>query len=158
MRDSEGDVRRNWRAAINSALTEQQGTKDLVAVQLPNGEVAYTERAIYDALLELANERMNTALDLHEELHDQTIQLALGAEPRAKIEEEAITPGKVDDVPEKKEPAGDSQSALEFDAREVEFPTAVDALSKSLLEALAKSDERWDEGVRELKNAFTGKV
>jgi hypothetical protein len=46
MRDSKGDVRSNWRAAINSALTETQGTKDLVAVQLPGGEVAYTERAI----------------------------------------------------------------------------------------------------------------
>ena len=157
MRDSEGDVRRNWRAAINSALTEQQGTKDLVAVQLPNDELAYTERAIYDALLELANERMNIALDLYEELHDQTIQLALGAEPRAKIEEETITPGKVDDVPEKKEPAGDSRSALELDVRELELPTAVDALTQGLLEALAQSDERWDKGVRELVSAFTGK-
>jgi len=157
MRDSKGDVRRNWRSTINHTLADTRGTKDLVAVQLPNGEVAYTERAIYDALLELANERMNTALDLHEELHDQAIQLALGAEPRVKIAEEPITPGKDDDVPEKEEPTGSNQSALEFDARELTFPTAVEALTQGLLDALAESDERWDKSVQELVGAFTGK-
>jgi len=153
MRESTGEVRSNWRSTINRALTDHQGTKDLVAVQLPSGEVAYTERAIYDAMLELANERMNTALDLHEELHEQTIQLALGAEPR----KETITPGKVDDVPGKEEPTGNSRSALELDTRELEFPTAVEALTQGLLEALAKSDERWDKGVQELVSTFTGK-
>jgi hypothetical protein len=153
MRDSEGDVRSNWRAAINSALTETQGSQDLVAVQLPGGEVAYTERAIYDALLELANERMNIALDLHEELHEETLQLALGAEQNA-----AIKPGKADDVPVKKEPSGNGRSALELDVRELQFPTAVEALTKGLLEALAQSDERWDKGVQELVSTFTGKL
>ena len=156
MRESKGEVRSNWRATINRTFTECQGSKDLVAVQLPGGEVAYTERAIYDALLELANERMNLALDLHEELHEETLQLALGAEPRMKTAE-TISPGKVDDVPDKTEPSGDTQSVLELDTRELEFPTAVEALTKVLLDALAESDERWDKDVQKLLSAHMGR-
>jgi hypothetical protein len=113
---------------------------------------------------------MNIALDLHEELHEETLQLALGAETREGAASpsvgpaKAVTlahieiPGKVDDVPVKKEPSGNGRSALELDARELQFPTAVEALTKGLLEALAQSDERWDKGVQELVSTFTGKL
>jgi hypothetical protein len=77
MAQCDGPVRTFWRSAINDAMTEEIGAEALVAVALPNGEHAYIERAAYEALIELANERMQIALDLHED----TIQRALGAEP-----------------------------------------------------------------------------
>jgi len=160
MRESKGDVRKLWRACVNDTLMRTvSGGEDMVGVQLANGETAFTERAIYDALLELANERMNTALDLHEELHEEKHRVVTDEEVRAMVERvNKVTPGKEDDVPGNKEPAGTSRSALEFDAGELEFPTAVDALTTGLLEALADSDKRWEDGVRDLTNALTGKL
>jgi len=64
MGECEGPVRQFWRSAINSAVAED--ASDLVAVRLGNGELAYCERGIYDALLELSNERLNLALDFYE--------------------------------------------------------------------------------------------
>jgi len=68
MQESEGDVRTFWRSAINAAAlaaapVDQAGT--LVAVQTGTGEIII-ERAAYDAVLELANERLHLALDLYE--------------------------------------------------------------------------------------------
>jgi hypothetical protein len=64
---SQGDVRTFWRRAVNHALEERVEIEGLVGVHLPNGEIAFVERAVYDAMLEGANERMSMALDLHEE-------------------------------------------------------------------------------------------
>ena len=63
MQEAQGDVRAYWRKAINHALTERAEVAGLVGVHLENGEIAYTERAVYDAMLEDANARYMAALD-----------------------------------------------------------------------------------------------
>lgn len=152
---SQGDVRTFWRRAVNHALEECVESDGLVGVHLPGDEIAYVERAVYDAMLELANERCQVALDLYEELHEKTMQLALGAEQRVEITD---TPGKEHDVPGSNGSGGDSRPALELDARELEFPTAVEALTQDLLKALERSDERWESGLHDLVKAATGKL
>jgi len=147
MRSAEGDVRSQWREVINRALTECDGTRDVVAIELPSGETSYIERAVYDAMFRGVNERMGTVLDLFEELHEE----------RSKVLE-TKQPGKEDDVPGSNGSAGTSQSALELDVREVQFPTAVDALTTGLLQALENSDERWEKGLRDIVNAATGRL
>lgn len=147
MRSAKGDVRSQWREAINRSLTECDGTRDVVAIELPNGETSYVERAIYDAMLEGVNERMSTVLDLFEELYEE----------RSKVLE-TKPPGKEDDVPGSNGSAGISRSALELDAGGVQFPTAVDTLTKGFLQALEDSDERWEKGLHDLVNAATGRL
>lgn len=68
MQEAEGDVRGYWRKAINHALLERSEVASLVAVELGSGDTAYVERAVYDAMLELANERLQLALDIHERI------------------------------------------------------------------------------------------
>lgn len=151
MQSAQGDVRGYWRRAINHALTEREEVAGLVAVALASGESAYVERAAYDAMLELANERYSLALDLYEELHDTTIQIALGAEPRTQ------QPGK-EVVPENTKPTGSNRSALELDAREVVFPNSIESLVERFAEALQKADERARSREDELFKTAMGRV
>jgi len=151
MRSAEGDVRSQWREVINRSLTECDGTRDVVAIHVGphvgGDEHIYVERAAYDAMLEGVNERMGTVLDLFEELHEERSKVLVTEQP-----------GKEHDVPGTNGSAGTSRSALELDVRELEFPTAVDALTEALLQALENSDERWESGLRDLVNAATGRL
>jgi len=149
MQQSRGDVRGYWRRAINHALTECSEVAGLVAVSLPSGEFAYIERAAYDAMLELANERYSLALDLYEDMG--TDHFALGAEQRTQ------EPGK-ELVPAKEEPSGPIRSALELDAREVVFPNSIEALVAAFSEALEKSEERSRAREDDLFRTATGRI
>jgi hypothetical protein len=66
MQEAQGDVRAYWRKAINHALEERhEPASGLIALSTGAGFL-YIEREAYDAMLELANKRMQTALDLLE--------------------------------------------------------------------------------------------
>lgn len=67
MRESSGDVRTYWRETINRALEENYEAGDLVGVEVAEGEVVYVERSAYEAMLAVANERLQIALDVHEQ-------------------------------------------------------------------------------------------
>jgi len=68
MQESEGDLRKFWRSAVNYALTEAHEVSTLVGIRLDSGEVIYVERAARDAMLSAANERLAIALDLWEQV------------------------------------------------------------------------------------------
>lgn len=73
MQESEGDTRGYWRKVINHAMEEvQSAAGDLVGVQV-NGEIVYVERAVYEAMLEESNLRLQLALDLHEQRAPEVI-------------------------------------------------------------------------------------
>ena len=99
MAESEGDLRQFWRDTINSAVTETAGASDTVAVSLPDGSFAYCERAVYDAMLELANERYALALDLYE-------RLSVGIDPPEEVKP---------DLPEPQERSDNDSSAQDAD-------------------------------------------
>jgi hypothetical protein len=152
MQDSAGDVRGYWRSAINHALTEREEVAGLVAVALPTGDCAYVERPVYEAMLEEANARLQTVLDLHEELHEETLLHAIGAD---RVSEPT---GKVD-VPEKEEPNGSKRSAEIIDtAGKVDVPVTVESLVAVFTEALEGSNERLHSGARKLIDAATGRI
>lgn len=68
MQETKGEVRAFWRSTINQALFDRQAVDPgsmLVAVQTNDGEV-FIERTAYDAVIELANERLSLACDLYE--------------------------------------------------------------------------------------------
>lgn len=117
MQEAQGDVRVYWRKAINYALTECEGTETLVGVKLGNGEVAYAERAVYDAMLELANERMILALDLHEEaintslLADAQLNAALDHKSDIVQIRSEVEPGNGDEPTEAVTPERDEEAA-----------------------------------------------
>jgi hypothetical protein len=87
---SQGDVRAYWRKAINYALEERTEVAGLVGVYLPNGEIAFVERAVYDAMLESANERIALAIDLHEEATQHLLASVAGADEPTAPDREAI--------------------------------------------------------------------
>lgn len=63
MQQSHGNVRSLWRDVINHSREEmEEPANGLVAIATPSGMV-YVERVAYDAMLELANDRMDTAVD-----------------------------------------------------------------------------------------------
>jgi hypothetical protein len=77
MAESEGLVRANWRATINSALEEHDAIgHDFVGVDIGDGEIVHIERRAYEAMLSLSNERLQTALDLFEEGSQSLIESA----------------------------------------------------------------------------------
>ena len=69
MAETNPEVRAFYRAALNDALAADVGpSAELVGVALGEDEFAYVERRVYDAMLELANERYSLALDLYERM------------------------------------------------------------------------------------------
>ena len=67
MAASHGDLRQFWRSVVNKTLQEaEEVAPGLVGVDV-GGEVVFVERSAYSAMLELANERMNTAMDILEQ-------------------------------------------------------------------------------------------
>ncbi len=101
MNESEGDVRAIWRRTINAALEEAETVSgDLVAVRVGE-EVIYVERAAYDAMLELSNERLNLALDLHERNAEfENWAKEMKAEMRETLHPEEPTKPEPDTEPE----------------------------------------------------------
>lgn len=82
MQQSTGDVRTYWRETINRALEENFEAGDLVGVKVAEGEVVYVERSAYEAMLSIANERLQIALDVHEKSNsalDSLVDIAMGA-------------------------------------------------------------------------------
>jgi hypothetical protein len=139
MQEAEGDVRTYWRKAINYALTERAEIAGLVGVDLANGEVAYVERAVYDAMLEHANERMSYALDLHEEalnaalLADTQLNAALDHREAVEIRSE-VEPDNGDEPDETATPERETPAAR---LPAVETPTQIARMIREGLQAAA---------------------
>ena len=167
---SEGDVRAYWRKAVNHALTEREEIAGLVGVHLENGEVAYVERAVYDAMLEAANERMALALDLHEEAVNSLLFERAGAdeptapntEPTAEIRS-GVEPASGDEptdaaTPELDEaettPAAPSPNAAAQPSRAIDVASLLTLLGKKLDE----SGEQMRADVEQLLDHARGRV
>jgi len=119
MQEAQGDVRAYWRKAINYALEEHVEVAGLVGLKLASGEVVYVEREAYGAMLELANERMNVALDSLEsalearEDAEGQLNAALDLQEEAQIRSE-VEPGNGDE-PTEAAPTERDEAATEPD-------------------------------------------
>jgi hypothetical protein len=155
MHETEGDVRNCWRRTVNNQLTEvdDSGGKGLVGIELPDGSVAYVERAVYEAVMEGANERLQTALDLHEEIHTETMQLALGA---GRVAGSADGPPGGNTVPGQEGQGRNTVPALEFDASQLVEGFSIEDLFGGFAEALETSEQRTREGIQQIVDSLTG--
>jgi hypothetical protein len=139
---AKGDARAYWRKAINHALEERVEVAGLVGVYLPDGDVAYVERAAYDAMLESANERIALAIDLHEEATQHLLASVAGVdeptepneiepEPETRSEEETqirseVEPEVGDEPTEAATPERDDEAArLPAQPEHIETPIEI---------------------------------
>ena len=83
MHASEPTVRSFWRTAINDSLVESHGPSAVVALPVEGGDVIYVERRAFDSMLELANQRLNHALDILEEVVEDRRETTNPADTRA---------------------------------------------------------------------------
>jgi hypothetical protein len=102
MQDAEGALRSFWRSAVNDSLIEQSGAEAVVALPLQDGELVYIERKAYESMLELANERLNYALDILEQVIEERRVITSVAEPNkepaALEQEQAPTSAPLPDI------------------------------------------------------------
>ncbi len=101
MHESQGDVRSYWRSTINAALEEASDVSgDLVGLRVKD-EVILVERAAYDQMLETANERLQIALDLHEQRDGE--RETITPEPDPALERQADQPAEEEADPQPQE-------------------------------------------------------
>lgn len=157
MAASTGDVRSYWRQTINRALEETTDVGELVGVEIGDGEIGYVERTVYEAMLSLANERCQIALDIHEKAAasiDTIVDIAMAAYE----EPEERSPDCDDSEPlEREEPA--ATLPVEPEPERVPAPGPTTPQVADLLSELFRDhSQSIESGVDEKFRAAQGRV
>ncbi len=143
MQRSTGAIRTFWRGAINDQLAHRIDAgaygENLVSIETADGPI-FVERAAHEAMLEVANERLQLALDIHED--------ALVPNPVRVIHSDGD--GESSNGLDDPAPRNERESAATL--------TVNDRTIAAFERAVSESDDLFDQNLEEMERRITGRI